>query len=155
MIFPKRERENGLFKEKPSTKAVFPFSRGKNRISQGVENRGSLINMPLALRDVTKILAPQGKWGSFSLKAPFSGDPGAGKWEFLTPKPSFPDLGDFDSCRGWTRSQIFTGKISGVHFEALPRCRNFIRPPSLFFHLPLGALKIISAVPKGRNVTKF
>ena len=31
-------------------KAVFPFSRGKNRISQGVENRGSLISVPLALR---------------------------------------------------------------------------------------------------------
>ena len=32
-------------------KAGFPFSRGKNRISQGVENRGSLISVPLALRD--------------------------------------------------------------------------------------------------------
>ena len=31
------------------TKAVFPFSRGKNRISQGVDNRGSLISVPLAL----------------------------------------------------------------------------------------------------------
>ena len=30
--------------------AVFPFSRGKNRILQGVENRGSLISVPLALR---------------------------------------------------------------------------------------------------------
>ena len=49
-IFPTRERENGLFKEKPSTKAIFPSSHGKNRISQGVENRGSLINVPLALR---------------------------------------------------------------------------------------------------------
>ena len=28
----------------------FPFSRGKNRISQGVENRGTLISVPLALR---------------------------------------------------------------------------------------------------------
>ena len=27
----------------------FPFSRGKNRISQGVENRSSLISAPLAL----------------------------------------------------------------------------------------------------------
>ena len=44
------ESENGLFKEKPSTKAIFPFSRGKDRISQGVENRGSLISVPLALR---------------------------------------------------------------------------------------------------------
>ena len=31
-------------------KGVFPFSRGKNCISQGVENRGSLISVPLALR---------------------------------------------------------------------------------------------------------
>ena len=38
-----------IFKEKPST-AVFPFSRGENRISQGVENRGSLISVPLAIR---------------------------------------------------------------------------------------------------------
>ena len=51
--FPTRERENGLFKEKPSTKAVFPFLRGKNRISQGVENRGSLISVPLAVRVVS------------------------------------------------------------------------------------------------------
>ena len=28
---------------------ISPFSRGKNRISQGVENRGSLIGVPLAL----------------------------------------------------------------------------------------------------------
>ena len=42
---------NGLFKERPSTKAISPFSRGKNRISQGVENRGSLITVPLALRE--------------------------------------------------------------------------------------------------------
>ena len=57
-MFPTRERENGLFKEGLSPfqrrsffeKAVFPFSRGKNRISHGVENRGSLISVPLALR---------------------------------------------------------------------------------------------------------
>ena len=55
-FFPTRERENGLFKEHPLTKAVFPFSRGKNRISQGVENRGSLISVPLALRVTCSIL---------------------------------------------------------------------------------------------------
>ena len=54
-IFPTRVRENGLFKEKPSTKAAFPFSRGKNRISQGVENRGSPISVPLALRVFTHL----------------------------------------------------------------------------------------------------
>ena len=30
---------------------VFPFSRGKSRISRGVKNRGSLISAPLALRE--------------------------------------------------------------------------------------------------------
>ena len=43
-IFPTRERENGLFKAKPSTKAVFPFSRGKNRISQGGGRESGLTN---------------------------------------------------------------------------------------------------------------
>ena len=38
-------------------RAVFPFSRGKNRISQGVENRGSLISVPLALRGVCDTIA--------------------------------------------------------------------------------------------------
>ena len=43
-----------IFKQKPSKKAIFPLSRGKNRISQGVENRGSLISVPLALRETRK-----------------------------------------------------------------------------------------------------
>ena len=49
-FFPREKGKTAFFKEKPSTKAVFPFSRGKNRISQGVENRRSLISVPLALR---------------------------------------------------------------------------------------------------------
>ena len=49
-FFPCEKGKTAFFKENPSTKAVFPFSRGKNRISQGVENRGSLISVPLALR---------------------------------------------------------------------------------------------------------
>ena len=52
-----RERENGLFEEQPSTKAVIPFSRGKNRISQGEEIRGSLISVPLALRVISLSLS--------------------------------------------------------------------------------------------------
>ena len=45
--------------------------------------------------------APQGKWGVFlTQRALFWG---TGKWEFLTPNPSFPDFGDFDPCRGRTR----------------------------------------------------
>ena len=51
-FFPRKKGKTAIFKEKPSTKAIFPFSRGKNRISQGVKNRGSLISVPLALRDV-------------------------------------------------------------------------------------------------------
>ena len=53
--FSHARKENGLFKEKPSTKAIFPFSRGKNRILQGVENRGSLISVPLALRENPRV----------------------------------------------------------------------------------------------------
>ena len=49
-FFPREKGETAFSKKKPSTKAVSPFSRGKNRISQGVENRGSLISVPLALR---------------------------------------------------------------------------------------------------------
>ena len=45
-----RKGKRPKFKDKRSAKAVFPFLRGKNRISQGVENRGSLISVPLALR---------------------------------------------------------------------------------------------------------
>ena len=51
----------GFFLEK----AFFPFSRGKNRISQGVENRGSLICVPLALRALAKEFWGWG-WGSES-----------------------------------------------------------------------------------------
>ena len=50
MRFSHARKGKRPFQKKPSTKAVFPFSRGKNRISQGVENRGSLISVPLALR---------------------------------------------------------------------------------------------------------
>ena len=49
-ISPTRARENGLCRGFFFKKAVFPFSRNKNRISQGVKNRGSLISAPLALR---------------------------------------------------------------------------------------------------------
>ena len=45
-----RRRENVHFQWIRLKMAVFPMSRGKNRMSQGVENRGSQISMPLALR---------------------------------------------------------------------------------------------------------
>ena len=52
MRFLPREKGETAFVEGFSlTKAVSPFSHGKNRISQGVENRGSLISVPLALRE--------------------------------------------------------------------------------------------------------
>ena len=50
MQFFPREKGKTAFSRKPPTRAISPFSRGKNRISQGLENRGSLISVPLALR---------------------------------------------------------------------------------------------------------
>ena len=44
---------------------------------------------------------PQGKLGFFDSEHPFLG---GGKWGFLTPKPSFPNFGDFDPCKGQTDS---------------------------------------------------
>ena len=38
----------------PSKKAIFPLSRERNRMSQGVENRGSLMSVPWALRDASQ-----------------------------------------------------------------------------------------------------
>ena len=53
MRFLPREKGKTAFAEGFSLKRpVFPFSRGKNRISQGVDNRGSLISAPLALREI-------------------------------------------------------------------------------------------------------
>ena len=49
-FFPREKGESGLRRGFVFEKAVFPFSRGKNCISQGVENRGSLISVPLALK---------------------------------------------------------------------------------------------------------
>ena len=55
MHFFPREKGKTAFVEGFSLKnAVFPFSRGKNRISQGVENWGSLISAPLALRAIAQ-----------------------------------------------------------------------------------------------------
>ena len=48
-IFPTRYREKAIFKEKPSPKAIFTLPRAKNRMSQGVQNRGSQMSVPLAI----------------------------------------------------------------------------------------------------------
>ena len=45
-FFPREKGKTAFVEGFSLTKAVFPFSRGKNRISQGVENRGSLISVP-------------------------------------------------------------------------------------------------------------
>ena len=50
-FFPRGKEEMAFVEVFFFEKAVFPFSRGTNRISQGVENRGSLISVPLALRE--------------------------------------------------------------------------------------------------------
>ena len=47
-FFPREKGKTAFSRGK--TQAIFPFLRGKNRISQGVEDRGSLISVPLALR---------------------------------------------------------------------------------------------------------
>ena len=43
-------QENGHFQGIRFEMAIFPVSRGKNRISQGVENQGSLISGCACLR---------------------------------------------------------------------------------------------------------
>ena len=49
-FFPREKGKTAFFEGFSLKKAAFPFWRGKNRISQGVDNRGSLISVPLALR---------------------------------------------------------------------------------------------------------
>ena len=49
-FFPREKGKMAFVNRFFFEKAVFPLSRGKNRIPQGVENRGSLISVPLALR---------------------------------------------------------------------------------------------------------
>ena len=56
---------------------------------------------------------PCREMGIFRLKAPFSEAMGNGS--FLTPKPSFPDFGDFDPCTVPTLSQININNLWGVH----------------------------------------
>ena len=49
-FFPREKGKTGFVEGFSLKKAVSPFSRGQNRISKGVENRGSLVSVPLALR---------------------------------------------------------------------------------------------------------
>ena len=64
----------------PARCEFFPRRKGKNRISQGVENRGSLISVPLALREGARELPRTVRpiiwifWGYFSLRSLFLGE---------------------------------------------------------------------------------
>ena len=60
-FFPREKGKMAFVEGFSLKKAVFPFLRGKNRISQGIENRGSLISAPLALRVVFLLPKKQGK----------------------------------------------------------------------------------------------
>ena len=53
-FFPRDTGKRPFPRQKPSKKAISPVLREKNRILQGVDNRGSLISVPLALREFTK-----------------------------------------------------------------------------------------------------
>ena len=94
--------------------------------------------------------ALQGKWGFCWLGTPFSGV--AGNGGFWTPRPSFPDFGEFGPCvkgkripKTWVGSQSETGRIrsrrarfrtpSSVSFLPSPSCgeRTQWVPLSLLF----------------------
>ena len=72
-FFPcEKGKTPAFFKEKPSTKAISPFLRGKNRLSRGVENRGSLISVPLALRVISgRPVGARLFWYPFGCLQPF------------------------------------------------------------------------------------
>ena len=52
-FFPRDKGKMALFEGFSLKTFLFPVSRGKNRMSQGVENRGSVISVPWALRAST------------------------------------------------------------------------------------------------------
>ena len=103
-----------IFEQNGVAKASAPY-RGQNRQNREkrvsgsknshfprVPEMGALSQkIPISLQGSTR------KMGIFWLKAPISGTLGNGS--FLTPKPSFPDFGDFDPCRGRTLSQKWCG----------------------------------------------
>ena len=89
------------------------------------------------------LVEPCREMGIFWLKAPISGTLGNGS--FLTPKPSFPDFGDFDPCRGRTLSQT-------KNAHDLPRSLNLqtcaLGSPSIpSYDLPR-YLRLKTATPK-------
>ena len=71
-FFPRDIGKVAFFDGFSLKKAIFPISRGNNRFSQGVENRGSLIGVPLALRVLSQTPDSHGfqsKWFSGELRA--------------------------------------------------------------------------------------
>ena len=75
------------------------FRSQKTPICPTPEKGVSSQKIPISIQGTT------GKMGIFWLQTPFSGVGGNGG--FLTPKPSFPDFGVFDPCKGQTDSQAF------------------------------------------------
>ena len=56
-FFPREKGKTAFSRKNPRQRPFSLFSRGKNRISQGVEDRGSLISVPLGLRAVRVTLS--------------------------------------------------------------------------------------------------
>ena len=54
MRFSHARKGKRPFQRETLDKCRFKFSRGKHRVSQGVDNRGSLISVPLALRELSQ-----------------------------------------------------------------------------------------------------
>ena len=69
-FFPREKGETAFVEGFSLTKAVFPFSHGKNRISQGVENRGSLISVPLAHRVLSHLASLWGGTPKVAFESP-------------------------------------------------------------------------------------
>ena len=75
------------------------------------------------------LVEPCTEMGIVRLKAPFSEAMGNGS--FWTPKPSFPDFGDFDPCAVPTLSQ-FLSSISGKEKHITGLSRDWVGAKILF-----------------------
>ena len=69
------------------------------------------------------LVKPFREMGIFWLKAPFSG--ALRNRSFLTPKPSFPDFGDFDACRKRTRFFKSWGCLGTCASPREPQDQNY------------------------------
>ena len=117
-----RERENGFCRAFFFEKAVFPFSRGKNCISQGIENRGSLIGVPLALRVVSQQRFVSNSFASEGapVRDLFSQGPYNTIWECLPATNRFPNFGwDPDVNNSWKQGHL-RGATTTMAWEGVP-----------------------------------